>query len=122
LGIPEPKPKALLVATTDRELSARIETLTGQSVVIVRDLVLEEISADLPVNEKTAVTCSPVDADKWDLETVAKTRGWIEVGCGIFCVRAQIADRQTSVQVLAIHIQRGNVGASAPAFFRRSAR
>ena len=89
--------------------------LTGQSVVIVRDLVLEEIPANLPVNEKTAVTCSPVDADKRNLETVAKTRGRIEVGCGIFRVRAQIADRQTSVKVPAIHIQRGNVDAATDA-------
>ena len=60
---------------------------------------MEEILANLPVNEKTGVTCSPVDAHEWDLETVAKTRERIEVGSAIPHVRPEITDRQILVGV-----------------------
>src|SRR5258708_31915497 len=91
--------------------AACVEMLSGQSVVVVRDLVLVEIPANLPVDEKTSVTRSAIDANEWHLEAVAKTRGWIKAGrSGILRLRSQIADRRTPVQVPPIHIQPGDVG------------
>src|SRR5580704_17575821 len=85
--------------------------LSKQSVVVVGDFVLVKIPACLPVNEKTAIRCSTINTNERNLEAVAKTWRRIKAGQGgILCLRFQIADRRTCMQIPPIHIQFGNVG------------
>src|SRR5260221_14723591 len=93
--------------------AACVELLTRQSVV--RDLVLKKILANLPVDEKTSVTCGTINANERDLQAVAKTRGRIEARrrrSGVLRLRSQVADRRTSVQIPPVHVQPANVGAA----------
>src|SRR5580704_1117121 len=86
--------------------------LSKQSVVVVRDFVLVKIPACLPVNEKTSIRCSAINTNERNLEAVAKTWRRIKAGRGgVLCLRSQIADRRTCMQIPPIHIQFGNVGA-----------
>src|SRR5258707_12179716 len=94
--------------------AACVELLSRQPVVVVRDLVLKKIPANLPVDEKTSVTCGTINANEWDLQAVAKTGGRIKAGRGrrgILRLRSQVADRRTRVQIPPVHFQPGNVGA-----------
>ena len=92
--------------------AACVEMLTKQTVVVVGALVLVEIPAHLPVDEKPAVRRSTINANEGDLEAVAKTRRRIEAGrSGVLCPQSQIADRRTRVQIPPVRIQPGNVGA-----------
>ncbi len=91
--------------------AACVETLARQSVGVVRDLVLEEIAAYLPVDEKIPVAGSAVSANERDLEAIAKTRGRIKAGSGVVRLRSQVADRRTEVQIPPVHIQSCKVGA-----------
>src|ERR1700730_7603986 len=102
--------------------AACVETLTSESVVVVRDLVLEKIPANLPIDEKTSVTCSGISANERDLEAVAKTRGRIKAGSGIVRLRSQVADRRARVQIPPVHIQPCKVGAdlNAGEIFQRA--
>src|SRR5262249_46726099 len=93
--------------------------LTRYSMVGVGDFVLEKIRANLRVEEKAPVACSDISADEWDLQVVAKTRRWIDVGrrnrSGIFRLQSQIANRPAAVKIPSIHVKPGNGGADLDA-------
>src|SRR5262245_10708423 len=105
----------LIVSDISRQTDATcVEVMTRQSAAAIRDVVLKKISANLPVDEKTSVTCSTINANEWDLQAVAKTRGRIEAGRGrrgILHLRSQVTDRRTRVQIPPAHVQPGNVDA-----------
>src|SRR5260370_19927722 len=102
----------LIVSDISGEADAAcIETLARQSMGVVRDVVLEKIPANLPVDEKISVACSAIHANKRDLEAVAKTRGRIKARSGVVRLRSQVADRRAEVQIPPVHIQSGKVGA-----------
>src|SRR5260370_23758842 len=86
--------------------AACVELLSRQPVVVVRDLVLKKIPANLPVDDKTSVTCGTINANEWDLQAVAKTGGRIEAGrgrSGILRLPSQLADSRTLVQNTPVH-------------------
>ena len=81
-------------------------------MVVVGNLVLEKIPANLSVDEKASLACGDISAHEWDLDAVAKARGRVKAGrSGVVRLRPQIADGRTHVHVPAIHIQPGDVRA-----------
>src|SRR5262245_21352823 len=92
--------------------AACVKMLTGHSVVGVGNLILEEISAQLRVEEKAALAGSEINACELDLQTVLKARRRIETARrGIPHLRSQISDRRAGMQIPSIHIQSGDVSA-----------
>src|SRR6266436_2777651 len=93
--------------------AAGVEMLSRQSMVVVGDLVLEKIPAHLSVDEEVSIARSRIGANERDLQVVAKSRrAGIETGrSGILRRHAQVADRRTDVQIPAVHVQPGKVGA-----------
>src|SRR5258708_25627361 len=83
--------------------AACVELLSRQPVVVVRDLVLKKIPANLPVAEKTSVNCGTIDANECDLQDVARTWVLIEAWRGRsvnLLLQSPVAARTHRVKIL----------------------